>query len=145
MAENEGLPLAARIRIDGETSAQSELLADPERWINELRSAALATGSGSVWVEKIGFATTLPPSLRSPGRPAGALAELVNLFDQLAADPGARSQLAAELTDLEKKIPRELRGEPDGLRFDDADWLGDLLRQVQPMLLQRLLRKEEPE
>jgi exonuclease SbcD len=145
VAENEGMPLATRIRIEGETSAQRELLADPERWINETRSAALATGSGSVWVEKIAFATVLPASPGSPGRPEGALAELVKLCDELAADPDTRRELAAELTDLEKKLPRELTVEPENLRFDDADWLADLLEQVQPMLLQRLLRKERPE
>jgi exonuclease SbcD len=145
VAENEGLPLAARIRIDGETSAQSELLADPERWINEIRSAALATGSGSVWVEKIAFATSAAPSPGRPGGPEGALAELANLFDELAADPAARRELAADLADLAKKLPREFAEEAEGVRFDDAHWLAALLEQVRPMLLHRLLRKEGPE
>jgi exonuclease SbcD len=145
VAHNEGMTLAARIRIDGQTSAQSELLADPERWINEMRSAALATGAGSVWVEKIVFTTALPSSLGSTGRSEGALAELANLFDELAADPDTRRELAAELADLEKKLPRELTVEPEGLSFDDADWLADLLQQVRPLLLHRLLHREGPE
>ncbi len=141
VAQNEAVPLVGRVRIEGTTSAQTELLADSERWTNEIRSAALAAGGGSVWVEKILFRTALPPSSGSPKQPEGAVAELVGIFDELTADPFARCELAEELADLEKKLPRELKGEPDGLRFNDADWLGGLLTEVRPMLIQRLLRQ----
>jgi hypothetical protein len=47
--------------------------------------------------------------------------------------------LADELADLEKKVPRELKEGADGMKFDDPKWLGSLLDQVRPMLLQRLI------
>jgi len=50
-----------------------------------------------------------------------------------------------ELAELEKKLHRGLKDGSEGMWFDDTDWIGDLLKQVQPMLIKRLLRKESAE
>jgi hypothetical protein len=42
---------------------------------------------------------------------------------------------------LEKKLPRELKEGVDAIRFHDPDWLGEMLDQVRPMLIRRLLKK----
>ena len=139
--ENEGLPLAVRVHIEGETQACDEVLADLEHWSNEIRSSALEIGSGRVWVEKVKFKLTAPASVKRLKHAEGAIDELLKLFDELAAEPESRVRLATELSDLEKKLPRELKEGADAVRFDDPDWLREMLDQVRPMLIRRLLKK----
>ncbi|MCP4667316.1 MAG: DNA repair exonuclease [Deltaproteobacteria bacterium] len=143
--ENEGLPLVTRVVIEGDTQAHSELISDTERWTNEIRSAAVDIGGGQVWVEKVKFQTKSPLSDKSLKSPDGAIGELVHLFDELHAEPDRLHDLADALADLEKSVPRELKEGAEGMKFDDPEWLSALLDQVRPMLLQRLIRKEESE
>jgi DNA repair exonuclease SbcCD nuclease subunit len=142
LEENDGMPLAVRLRISGETPAHAEVLADVERWANEIRAAALDAGSGRLWVEKATFHTHPPDSAKSMPSTDGALGELLQIFDELVADADLRRALASELADLENKLPRELKTGADALRPDDPQWMADLLEQVRPMLIRRLLRKE---
>ena len=143
--ENEGRPLVARVLIQGETTAHSELLANVDRWSNEIRGAALDTSGHRVWIEKIKFHTRLPASEKNLRTSDGAIGELVKLFEELADKPDLLRDLSDELIDLEKKIPKELKQGRDGIRFDDIDWLKSLLEQVRPMLIQGLMRKEGSE
>jgi exonuclease SbcD len=143
--ENEGLPLVARVVIKGNTQSHRELASDMERWTNEIRSAAVDISGGRVWVEKVKLHTKLPLSDKDLKSADGAIGELVHLLDALHSDPDRLHALADELADLEKKVPRELKEGTDGMKFDDPKWLGNLLDQVCPMLLQRLIHKEETE
>jgi exonuclease SbcD len=139
--ENEGLPLAVRVHIEGETRACDEILGDLERWSNEIRSSALESGGGRVWVEKINFMLRPPASVKCLKHTEGAIDELLKICDELAAEPGSRVRLASELSDLEKKLPHELREGAEAIRLDDPDWLREMLAQVRPMLIRRLLKK----
>ena len=141
LAENGAMPLAARVRIQGETPAHSEMLSDPERWVNEIRAAALDVGNGRVWVEKVKVETGPPAAVERLGQTEGAIGELLALMDELDETAGARQELAAELADLEKKLPRELTRGSGGMRCGDAEWMRAILLQVRPMLVSRLLRK----
>jgi exonuclease SbcD len=141
LTENAGLPMVVRVFIKGETSAHAELLTNVEHWRNEIRSAAIDTGGGQVWVEKIKFQTSLPASQQELQKADGAIGELVSLFDEMAGSPDMVKILSDEFSDLEKKIPKELMGDSDDQRFDDFVWLSEVLKQVRPMLLQRLMRK----
>lgn len=142
--ENQNMPLAVRVYVKGETPVHDEMLSDMERWSNEIRSTAMDVGNDKVWVEKIKFRTRLPVSDKSLGQSDGAIGELLGLFEELKIDRAARFDLVSELADIDKKLPRELKEGPEGLRFDD-DWLNDLLDQVRPMLVKRLLRNEGAE
>ena len=139
--ENEGLPLVTRVVIKGETVSHSELLTKVEHWCNEIRSAAIDIGGGQIWVEKIKFHTTLPASELDLQTGDGAIGELVSLFDEMSSNPDMVLTLSEEFCDIEKKIPKELKEDSDSLKFDDFDWLTGILKQVRPMLLQRLMRK----
>ena len=145
MDENEGLPLVTRVVIKGETPGHSELLTNAEHWCNEIRSAAIDIGGGQVWVEKIKFHSTLPASELDLQKSDGAIGELVSLFDEMSSNADMVQALSDEFSDIEKKIPKELKGDSDSLKFDDFDWLSEILKQVRPMLLQRLMRKGVPE
>jgi len=158
VAENSGLPLAVRAVITGETPAAAELFSEPERWTGELRAAAMEAGGSRVWVEKVVFDCCLPgsrlpddeeddeyadrhaePHEKTPA--GGAVSELLSLFQELEVDPEARSALADVLADFDRKLPRELKEGPDALRLNDAEGIGELLGQVRPELLGRLMKK----
>ena len=141
MDENEGLPLVTRVVIKGETVSHSELLTKVEHWCNEIRSEAIDISGGQVWVEKIKFLTTLPASEQKFRKSDGAIGELVSLFDEMSSNADMVQALSDEFSDIEKQIPKELKGDSDSHKFDDVDWLSGILKQVRPMLLQRLTRK----
>ena len=92
-------------------------------------------------MEKIKFHTTLPASEQDLQTGDGAIGELVSLFDEMSSNPDRVLALSEEFSDIEKKIPKELKADSDSLKFDDVDWLTGILKQVRPMLLQRLMRK----
>jgi exonuclease SbcD len=140
---NEGLPLVTRVVIQGETRAHDDLAAGSGRWVNEIRAAAIDAGGGKVWVEKVKLATHPPLSDSAYKSPDGAIGELLAVLDELEADPAGLQELARELDDLAKKLPRELKEGADSLAVDDPAWLQDILGRVRPMLLRRMLRKEE--
>jgi DNA repair exonuclease SbcCD nuclease subunit len=141
MNENEGIPLVVRVGVKGETPAHSELLTNVDQWCNETRSAAMDAGGGRIWLEKIKFHTGLPASEKDLQQSDGAIGELLTLFDEMAADPEVLNLLSEEFIEIEKKIPQELKQGADNFKFNDPDWLGGMLKQVRPMLLQRLMRK----
>jgi DNA repair exonuclease SbcCD nuclease subunit len=127
-----------RVTVEGETAAHDEIMCDPERWANEIRAAAVDEAGERAWVEKIRLRTLPPPSR---GRKAeGAVAELLALVEELAADPEALSSLSTELADLEKKLPREFKQIAEGWRPDDSGWLKGLLAEAKPLLVRRLLQ-----
>ncbi|MBT8363457.1 MAG: DNA repair exonuclease [Deltaproteobacteria bacterium] len=141
MNENEGIPLVVRVLVKGETPAHTELLTNVDQWCNETRSAAMDAGGGRIWLEKIKFHTSLPASEKDLQQSDGAIGELLTLFDEMAADPEVLNLLSEEFIEIEKKIPQELKQGADNFNFNDPDWLGGMLKQVRPMLLQRLMRK----
>jgi exonuclease SbcD len=143
LEKNEDRPLVVRVVIQGETTAHSELLANVDRWGNEIRAVALDTSGHRVWIEKIKFHTRLPTSEKDLQTGDGAMGELVRLFDEFSDQPDLLRGLSDELMDLEKKMPKELKQDPDRIRFDDTQWLKSLLAQVRPMLIQRLMQKED--
>ncbi len=141
--ENPGMPLVVRVIIEGETPAHQEVLSNPEKWNNEIRAAALDTSREMVWVEKIQIRMRAPLSGQNLRERGEAMGELLKLFDELAADPDLLHCLSDELIDLDKKIPKEIKEGPDGIRINDVKWLKELLEQARPMLIQRLMQKKE--
>jgi DNA repair exonuclease SbcCD nuclease subunit len=141
LEENDGMPLAARVYISGKTAAHGEIFSDLERWMNEIRSIAMDTGNGRIWVEKIKVGTRLPDSGQILEQKEGAIGELLKLFDELTAETNVHPDLINELADLERKLPRELKILGESLKFSDSSWMKDTLEQVRPMLVKRLLRK----
>jgi DNA repair exonuclease SbcCD nuclease subunit len=131
--------LGLRVEFVGRCRAHDRVAADPERWTNEVRAVATERSGGRAWVEKVKFLT------RPIGSPweehsDGPIGELVRLFAELRHDPARLHELAQrELADLRKKLPADVLEAADGLRLDDPERLRELLDQVQPVLLDRLL------
>jgi DNA repair protein SbcD/Mre11 len=90
---------------------------------------------------KIKIGTRLPDSGRFIEQKDGAIGELLKLLDELTAKTSVNPDLINELTDLERKLPLELKAMEEGLKFGDAAWMKNTLEQVRPMLVKRLLKK----
>jgi DNA repair exonuclease SbcCD nuclease subunit len=127
-----------RVTVEGRTAAHDEIMSDPERWVNEVRAAAVDQAGERVWVEKVKLRTQ--PLVATDRRPEGALSELLTLVDELTADPVGLGRLSSELADLEKKLPREFKETAEGWRPGDPGWLKGLLAEAQPLLVRRLLK-----
>ena len=141
LEQNEGLPLIARVEVNGACAAHDELAADLERWTNELRSASLYSGGEMIWVEKIKLRSTPALEMQSVDSASGPLAELVHHLNEMRSDPDQLKNLGGVFEDLRKKLPKELGQGAEGLLLDDPEWLAQILGQVSPMLIRRLMGK----
>lgn len=135
LAGSDDLPLAVRVEVVGASSAHGPLAADPAHWTAQIRSEAIARGSGKIWVEAVKIRTR---SRSAGGDPAlgadGPLAELDLLLRELGGDDARLMEFATrELADLRKKLPVELR-RADGVDLDDPDWLRHELAQGRALL-----------
>lgn len=127
--------LAARVEVNGACSAHEELQRDLERWQNEMRIAV----SGRVWLEKIKFLTESVVSAGNLAERDDAFAILIDGIKKLESDDALIAELGRELfSDLEQKIPSELRAGDDGFRPTDPGVIKPLLPQVRELLRARL-------
>ncbi len=135
---NGDLPLGVRVILEGATEAHQELASQREAVMAEIRSMATIVSNGQVWIERVKIATVYPKKreLTQPGE--GPLAELERYMDELPNQPEELLRLADELKDLAKKLPGEMMKAPDGLQLNQIDWLREIVRDLKPMLLQRL-------
>jgi hypothetical protein len=143
LERNPGVLTVLRVTAEGRTAAHDRIVSDPERWVNEIRAAAVDDAGERAWVEKVCLRTQPPAS--GVRQSDGAVGELLALLDELAADPAALGGLAAELSDLEKKLPREFRESAEGWRPGDPGWLRGLLSAAGPLLVRRLLERRGDE
>jgi len=139
--QHDGLPLAVRIALTGNCPAHDELVSDPERWINDIRSVAVDAGEGLVWIEKVQLATEAPIKDHGNDLAPGPMGEFLQYLDQVKADPHEVAALLQSLEAIREKLPRDLRQGPNAVPLDDADWVDGLLGQIRPMLLHRLMKK----
>jgi DNA repair exonuclease SbcCD nuclease subunit len=129
--------LAVRLSLSGSTRLHGQLRTDPERIVAEVRGLATERGGDRLWIERVELQTK---PLRAVTIPDGPFEELLEVLDQLREDPGSMTGVVEELAELKRKLPAELIHDPDAPRLDDRDWLRTLLGQVQPLLLDLLLK-----
>ena len=129
--------LAVRVTISGTTSLHGRLHADAERWVAEVRSLATEKGGDRLWLEKVEL--RVQPA-RAQTLPDGPFEDLLDVIEQLGSDPAAVKTVIDELAELKRKLPAELIHDRDGPRLDDAEWLRVLLPQVQPLLVDLLIK-----
>jgi exonuclease SbcD len=125
-------PLAVRVLVQGRTPAHSDLLAEPDRWIQEFRAVALDL-AGSVWIEQVRFLTSARDDSSDSASTEGALGEILACVNEIRDDEALLRELAEELAVVRSKLPEELR---DGL--DDPAHIRGLLDDVTPFLGARL-------
>ena len=143
LEENPGLILVLRIRAAGPCAAHDEIASDPERWTNEIRAAAVDRAGEGLWIEKVEVLTRPISQDEAMEQAGGPIAELTRDFQAICNSPEAMQNLGTVLDDLRNKLPRELAAGGDGVALDDQAWLSRVLAQVEPLLLRRLMEKEE--
>jgi exonuclease SbcD len=143
VAEADGRTVAARLILEGACAAHAELLASPERWINECRTLAVGFGEGAVWIEKVKLRIRRLDEGRDPFSEHDALGSLLRSIRDLEADDAELSELAEGFTDLRRKLPAELFEDGEALDPIDPEQLRGMLGEVKDLLLARLLGAPE--
>ena len=142
--EHSGTPLVVRAIFSGDSRASEDFVAEPDRWKNEIRSAAADISRETVWVEKIRIHTrpaglSMAPDLS--GSPVGQLSVIIDAF---LNDPDALGQLMdAELSALAAKLPPEIKHGDDPLQTDDPAWQRMILDQARSLLLAHLMKEKD--
>lgn len=139
VARHADRPLAVRVEFTGVCPLFSQLLADPRRHEDDLRAIAIATGRDQIWLEKVKFLVE-PPDDSAGSDADGPLAVVDNLVAEYLQNQAALERLAAELRDLQDKLPSELAREAVQVNVTDATWIREALRAVGPLLRERLQR-----
>jgi len=138
LAESAGLPSAVRVTVAG---AVGRVAAHVERLAQDIRALANDYGQDRLWVEKVRLeADTLTPIRDIP---EGPIRELMDVLDELEANPEGLAALGTTLTALDAKLPAALKHGPEAVSLTGPDAVGRLLREVRPLLLGRLLGKDE--
>ncbi|TWT99006.1 metallophosphoesterase family protein [Neorhodopirellula pilleata] len=137
-----GLPIAVRVIVSGASEAHNRWLSDLETWQQSIRANAFSIDA-DVWIEKVQFKTQPLRTLSAEDMSEGAIAELMRCFEEAQDGGDLVSELLAELEPLRKKLPIELQSDHDQWIPGDAASLREILAEVQPMLLQRLMTENQ--
>jgi exonuclease SbcD len=139
--EVDGRVLAARVVVSGSTRANGAIRRDVERFTNELRAAG--NEAGSVWIEKILVETRSTFDAARVREEASAVGYLARRLAEIKDDPEELGKLAAELADLDKRLPPELREGDGALSLVDVATIRSLVEDVEQTILPRLLEGSE--
>jgi DNA repair exonuclease SbcCD nuclease subunit len=145
LAEADGRPVAARLRLVGATGLHGAMMGARDRVQAELRALSFELGGGDLWVEKILFGTRPRREAADLAARPDAIGSLVRSLDGVGADPEVQAALAADLEDLLGKLPSEaLEGEGASLAaLRVPGRLAELLEDARAVVLARLLEAEE--
>jgi hypothetical protein len=135
---SEGLPIAARIELQGACLAHRDLVAQPNRWDAALRAAAIEVAGDRLWIERVVRATTLPRSGEEVLIDPGPLSELCEFVQEMKHDEQAVGKLVEELSPLRTRLPAELTEGADSLELDQPDRIRRLLDDATQVLIQRI-------
>ncbi len=135
--KNGDLPLAVRVRVAGRSAAHRALLANPEKWVAEVRALATNVGDGKVWIEKVRLETLPPTETSGFSITDGPLAALLLALGNISPEAEAMTELKTELRDLFGKLP-ELRERID---LENSESVAELAENVKQMLLAHILEE----
>ena len=134
MEKNEGVPLAVRLDINLGSRVRTAIASAPEQWIAAVRSAAIDSSGGSLWIEKVKLRAKTEPA----GIPEGPVGEILQFFDEVRSDPDRLKSLGESLNDLWKKLPREMKEGPGAISPENTVWLAEMLDQARNILLSKV-------
>jgi DNA repair protein SbcD/Mre11 len=96
--------------LTGQTKLHGELLASADHLLADARAAALGLGEEAAWIERLVVATE---SLETAASRKDALSDLQRMIESAGGDAELQARLAAELGDLVRKLPHDVRAETD--------------------------------
>jgi DNA repair exonuclease SbcCD nuclease subunit len=131
------LGMALRVEVFGTCPAHDRIGSDPERFLNIIRAETISLLYDRVWIEQVKLNTSAMAGEDFHGA-GGPVEILLDLIDEIGADPEQLSQIGACLADLWDKLPHELKGSEGAVSPKDPGAVLSLLNEVRPMLAQRL-------
>ncbi|MBV8900342.1 MAG: DNA repair exonuclease [Verrucomicrobia bacterium] len=131
--------LAVRLTLHGSCEAHRALVTRPDGFIAEVR--ALGNDLGHVWIERVEFDTRAPVDLDAIAQQGDPLGQLVRFTRTLKTDPARVQELVAGFQGLRRKLPAELG---ERIFADETATAGELLGDVEQLLVLRLLEANEP-
>jgi DNA repair exonuclease SbcCD nuclease subunit len=107
----DGRLLACRIELTGCTEIHDHLLISTEHLLAEARAAALGFGDDAAWIDRVVVATepVLDPSVLAARE--DAMGELHRMLGGAAADSDLLGQLEADISELVRRLPSDVRSE----------------------------------
>jgi hypothetical protein len=136
----DGRLVAARVEVFGPCAAHGDLAGELDRLAAEVRNVARDVGRGQVWVEKVKLCTTPTRPLDLSDGPLGVLGQIIEELRR--DDDRLRAFASAELADLRKKLPAELRQGDEPLDLGSAELLREALEHVVPLVVRGLSGQE---
>jgi DNA repair exonuclease SbcCD nuclease subunit len=133
--ESQGRLMATRLKLTGTTPLALDIAANPRQWSADVRATALDISSDRLWIEKIKSETTAQHVSHATGGDDTPIAEVAAIVAELIESEEAASDLGVDFTDLERKLPVEIK---DVLSSSDAQWWGRILREAEAKLLSEL-------
>lgn len=133
------LLFAARIQFRGASGAHADMVRDPEKWISEIRAAATDLSGGTIWIEKVRFATRSRISLEERLAQNDPVADLLRLVQELQPGDEILKPLKDELTALRTRLPAELLQDSPLFDLDSPDATREILENAKQFLITTLL------
>lgn len=136
----DGRPVAVRVEVFGRCDAHDKLGRDAERWAAEVRGTAARELGERLWIERVRLRTA-PPDDEPADLADGPLAELRRHLASVRVDDGLLADLAAELAELQRKLPPDLAEEI--APCDDPAWLRSIAEEAEGVLFGKLTARGE--
>ena len=136
----DGRLLACRVELAGQTDIHGGLLASTEHLLAEARGAALGLGEELAWIERIVVATRPLLDAATLRAREDALGELQRMLEDAGEDAELKQLLEADIGELVRKLPHELRADPEDAVLKvavDGDY-AELIDQVSGFLVARI-------
>lgn len=142
---HDGLPLAIRVHVVGQTDAHDALQAHMAKLTEEIRAASMAHTSRRIWIEKVKCRTSRmrpPLDLSDRTTPIGTL---MGYLDELRHDNSELNEVIFEaFGDLKRKLPGELVQDAEGLSLKNQEQIHQWLDEVGSLLLSRFREGGNP-
>jgi len=142
VSASEGRLSAIRVRIVGASAAHEQLITRSARVTEEVRALTLDL-AGEAWLEKVELATRSVTGRAQLREREDAIGELLRGLTGIANDEAALTELSAELLELKRKLPPELREGPDAIDLESPEALRRLLAEVEQTLVPAVRGSEE--
>lgn len=137
----DGRLVCVRLTLGKRSELHTRLHRERERVEAEIQALAIDFG-GDVWIEKVRLDTSPRIPLQELYRQDDALGQVLAAVAAMRGDEAALAELLALFGDLKGKLPLELRAGAEGVRLDDPAFMEEMLAEVEPLLLARLLGED---
>lgn len=134
----EGRVLALRMVLTGNCLVHAQLMDRTAQWTEEFRG--IAAGLGDVWLEKVMFQTRRRVDLGELFAKDTPMAGLLESIQKLELEKDSLLAWVPELSALKSKLPAELHTGEAPFLDPSPDKIAQLRREVQELLIAKLLR-----